>query len=83
MVDAITLEDKRKMAGIALRALSPRDQHVLIDRRLKEKSATLQDLANQYNVSRERIRQIEERAFQKFTKMLQMVLSVQGQEEVF
>ncbi len=52
------------LAG-ALDRLSPRERHILSERRLKETPATLQYLSEHYGISRERVRQIEVRAFQK------------------
>ena len=48
-----------------LAALPERDREILRARRLSEPAATLESLAKKYNISRERVRQIEERAFNK------------------
>ena len=48
--------------------LSDRERHILTERRLKDEPTTLEELAGQYGVSRERIRQIEVRAFEKIQK---------------
>ena len=45
--------------------LTDRERHILTERRLKDEPTTLEDLASQYGVSRERVRQIEVRAFEK------------------
>jgi RNA polymerase sigma-32 factor len=45
--------------------LSPREQDVIAARHMQETSVTLEDLSQKYNVSRERIRQIEARAMEK------------------
>ena len=50
--------------------LNARERHILGERRLKEEPATLEDLAQVYGVSRERIRQIEARAFEKVQKAM-------------
>ena len=52
----------------ALEVLSSRESHILEERRLKDSPTTLEDLSNKYGVSRERIRQIEVRAFEKVQK---------------
>jgi RNA polymerase sigma-32 factor len=52
----------------ALEGLSSRETHILEERRLKDSPTTLEDLSKQYGVSRERIRQIEVRAFEKVQK---------------
>ena len=49
----------------AMQGLNPREQRILAARRLSEPPLTLEDLANEFNISRERIRQIEVRAFEK------------------
>lgn len=52
-------------------ALNPREHHIFTARRLTDEPATLEELAAEYGVSRERIRQIEERAFQKVKAAMQ------------
>ncbi len=49
----------------ALSVLQPREAHILAERRLREPPSTLEDLSQHYNISRERVRQIENRAFEK------------------
>jgi RNA polymerase sigma-32 factor len=49
----------------AMVSLSERERHIIEERRLKDDPVTLEDLAAEYGVSRERIRQIEVRAFEK------------------
>jgi RNA polymerase sigma-32 factor len=52
----------------AMKGLNEREQRILQARRLAEPPLTLEDLAGEFNVSRERIRQIEVRAFEKLQK---------------
>jgi len=54
----------------AMTELTDREQHILTQRRLKDEPTTLEDLASQYGVSRERVRQIEVRAFEKLQKAM-------------
>jgi RNA polymerase sigma-32 factor len=54
----------------ALETLNEREQHILTERRLKDNPATLEELSQVYNVSRERVRQIEVRAFEKLQKAM-------------
>ena len=61
----------------AMRTLNDRERHILTERRLKEEPTTLEDLSQHYNVSRERVRQIEVRAFEKLQKAMQSAVSVQ------
>jgi RNA polymerase sigma-32 factor len=54
----------------AMQELSDRERHILTERRLKDEPTTLEELASQYGVSRERVRQIEVRAFEKLQKAM-------------
>ena len=54
----------------AMVELTDRERHILTERRLKDEPTTLEDLASQYGVSRERVRQIEVRAFEKLQKSM-------------
>jgi len=61
---------RKALLGDALRTLNERERHILVERRLKEEPATLEDLSQVYNISRERVRQIEVRAFEKLQKSM-------------
>jgi RNA polymerase sigma-32 factor len=54
----------------AMVELTDRERHILTERRLKDDPTTLEELASQYGVSRERVRQIEVRAFEKLQKTM-------------
>jgi RNA polymerase sigma-32 factor len=54
----------------AMVELNDRERHILTERRLKDEPTTLEDLASHYGVSRERVRQIEVRAFEKLQKAM-------------
>ncbi len=54
----------------ALATLNEREQHILTERRLKDNPSTLEELSQVYGVSRERVRQIEVRAFEKLQKAM-------------
>jgi RNA polymerase sigma-32 factor len=54
----------------AMTELTDRERHILIERRLKDEPTTLEELSQQYNISRERVRQIEVRAFEKLQKSM-------------
>ena len=54
----------------AMTELTDRERHILTERRLKDDPTTLEQLASQYGVSRERVRQIEVRAFEKLQKAM-------------
>ncbi len=62
------LGSRRRLLASAMGGLSDRERHILSERRLREAPATLQDLSKRYGISRERIRQIEVRAFEKIRK---------------
>ena len=70
------LADHEEMSGRkalltgALATLNDRERHILIERRLKDNPTTLEDLSQQYAISRERVRQIEVRAFEKLQKAM-------------
>lgn len=59
------LTARRELMAEAMDVLNEREKDILVQRRLAEETITLEDLSSQYNVSRERIRQIEVRAFEK------------------
>jgi RNA polymerase sigma-32 factor len=57
----------------AMESLNDRERHILTDRRLIDEPKTLEELSQVYNVSRERVRQIEVRAFEKLQKAIQHI----------
>jgi RNA polymerase sigma-32 factor len=63
--EAEDLDRKKRLLHESLKRLSPREQDVIMGRHMQETSVTLEDLSQKYNVSRERIRQIEARAMEK------------------
>jgi RNA polymerase sigma-32 factor len=66
-------EEKSLRMGLleeAMVELTDRERHILTERRLKDDPTTLEELASQYGVSRERVRQIEVRAFEKLQKTM-------------
>ncbi|MEN8684687.1 sigma factor-like helix-turn-helix DNA-binding protein, partial [Marivita sp.] len=72
------LEARRAMLVQAMDVLNDREKDILTQRRLSEKPVTLEDLSGQYDVSRERIRQIEVRAFEKLQKRMRDLAKEQG-----
>ena len=68
LADREDLTNRRMLLGEALKGLNERERHILIERRLKDEPTTLEELSQQYNISRERVRQIEVRAFEKLQK---------------
>src|SRR6478735_631683 len=70
LADRQDLSNRRMLLGEALKTLNERERHILIERRLKDEPTTLEELSQQYNISRERVRQIEVRAFEKLQKSM-------------
>ena len=61
---------RRDLLSNAMKGLSERERHILSERRLRDEPVTLEDLSSKYNISRERVRQIEVRAFEKLQKSI-------------
>nr|WP_281501218.1 RNA polymerase sigma factor RpoH [Erythrobacter sp. F6033] len=73
VADAQESEVRHDMLVEAMDSLNDREKHILTERRLTEKPQTLEELSQVYEVSRERIRQIEVRAFEKLQKAMQRI----------
>jgi RNA polymerase sigma-32 factor len=71
------LSKRRKLLLQAMKSLNTRERHILTERRLKDEPTTLEDLSKEYGISRERVRQIEVRAFEK----LQRAIKAQAMEQ--
>jgi RNA polymerase sigma-32 factor len=63
---------RRDLLNSAMSQLTPRERDILEERRLKDQPSTLEDLAQKYGVSRERVRQIEVRAFDKLQAQMKL-----------
>ena len=61
---------RRDLLRTAMTHLNARERDILVERRLKDEPATLEDLSQRYGISRERVRQIEVRAFEKLQKAI-------------
>jgi RNA polymerase sigma-32 factor len=61
---------RQKLLGRALNLLNPRERRILSERRLKDEPTTLEDLSKEFGISRERVRQIEVRAFDKVQRAI-------------
>ncbi|MFN4087830.1 MAG: RNA polymerase sigma factor RpoH [Alphaproteobacteria bacterium] len=68
LADADELSLRRKLLTKALEGLTDRERKIVLERRLREEPMTLEALSHQFNVSRERVRQIEVRAMEKLRK---------------
>jgi RNA polymerase sigma-32 factor len=64
------LSGRKTLLAGALKVLNERERHIIDERRLKDNPATLEELSKQYRISRERVRQIEVRAFEKLQKAM-------------
>jgi len=64
------LNQRKKLMNNSMSILNPREKEILIARRLSDETATLEDLSKKYKISRERIRQIETKAFEKLQKAM-------------
>ena len=72
------LEARRELLTEAMDVLNERERDILTQRRLAEQPVTLEELSGVYDVSRERIRQIEVRAFEKLQKRMRDLAQEQG-----
>ena len=68
------LDQRKDLLSEAINILSPREKYIMIERRLKDKPKTLEDLSIHYKISRERVRQIEVRAMEKLKKSVKNLL---------
>ncbi|CAO3443533.1 RNA polymerase sigma factor RpoH [Azospirillum argentinense] len=64
------LGKRRKLLTAAMENLNERERDILVERRLRDNPTTLEDLSQKYGISRERVRQIEVRAFEKLQKAI-------------
>ncbi|MEL6549738.1 MAG: RNA polymerase sigma factor RpoH [Pseudomonadota bacterium] len=69
---------RRELLAEAMDVLNDREKDILQQRRLSDETVTLEDLSGQYDVSRERIRQIEVRAFEKLQKRMRELARSKG-----
>ena len=72
------LEMRRELLARAMDVLNEREKDILLQRRLQDQPVTLEELSSQYDVSRERIRQIEVRAFEKLQKRMRDLAREKG-----
>ncbi|MFL2852939.1 MAG: RNA polymerase sigma factor RpoH [Candidatus Pelagibacter sp.] len=63
-------DDKKELLNDAMKILNEREKEIINERRLSENPKTLEDLSKKYKISRERIRQIETKAFEKLQKSM-------------
>ena len=68
------LDQRKDLLSEAINILSSREKYIMVQRRLKDKPKTLEDLSNHFKISRERVRQIEVRAMEKLKKSVKNLL---------
>ena len=76
--EADELQARRAMLVAAMDVLNERERDILMARRLRDEPVTLEELSSQYDVSRERIRQIEVRAFEKLQGRMKSLAKEKG-----
>ena len=74
LAEAEELGERHDLLTSAMSALSERERDIIEARRLRDEPATLEELSQKYNVSRERVRQIEVRAFEKLQQQMKQSL---------
>jgi len=70
VAEADELDHRRSMLEAAMATLTERERHIFTERRLRDDPVTLEDLSKDFGVSRERVRQIEVRAFEKIQRAI-------------
>ena len=78
LAESDEFDTRMQLLQAAMGELNEREQHILQKRRLSEEPETLEDLAGHFGVSRERIRQIEVRAFEKLQKAMKEMAADRG-----
>ena len=68
------LDQRKDLLSKAINVLNPREKYIMVERRLKDETKTLDDLSNHFKISRERVRQIEVRAMEKLKKSVKNLL---------
>jgi RNA polymerase sigma-32 factor len=72
--DREELNERSKLLLTAMEKLNPREQYIIQKRRLSESAATLEELGSEFGISRERVRQVEAKAFDKLQKNIKTQL---------
>ncbi len=78
LADDEELTQRRALLTRAMTDLNEREREILNERRLKDEPSTLEDLSQRFGISRERVRQIEVRAFEKLQKAMTAAAKSQG-----
>jgi RNA polymerase sigma-32 factor len=82
VVEADEFDHRMSLLHRAMGVLNERERHILTERRLKDEPTTLEELSGQYGISRERVRQIEVRAFEKLQRAIKALEAEQAANAV-
>jgi RNA polymerase sigma-32 factor len=82
VVEADEFDHRLSLLHRAMTVLSERERHILTERRLKDQPTTLEELSAHYDISRERVRQIEVRAFEKLQRAMKSLEAEQAANAV-
>jgi RNA polymerase sigma-32 factor len=78
VAEADEYDHRMSLLHRAMGVLNDRERHILNERRLKDEPTTLEELSAQYGISRERVRQIEVRAFEKLQRAIKSLEAEQA-----
>jgi RNA polymerase sigma-32 factor len=82
LVEADEFDHRMSLLHRAMTVLNERERHILTERRLKDEPTTLEELSGAYGISRERVRQIEVRAFEKLQRAIRSLEAEQAANAV-
>jgi RNA polymerase sigma-32 factor len=82
LVESDEFDHRMSLLHRAMTVLNERERHILTERRLKDEPTTLEELSGQYGISRERVRQIEVRAFEKLQRAIRSLEAEQAANAV-
>jgi RNA polymerase sigma-32 factor len=82
LADADEFDHRMSLLHRAMSVLNERERHILTERRLKDEPTTLEELSGEYGISRERVRQIEVRAFAKLQRAIKALEAEQAANSV-
>lgn len=80
LIEQDELEQRRQMLDEALEVLNDRERRIFEARRLSEEPMTLEELSSEFDISRERVRQIEVRAFEKVQEAIKASAKKQAEK---
>jgi RNA polymerase sigma-32 factor len=80
LADSDELDERRTLLAAAMEELQPREREILEARRLRDEPVTLEELAKRFGISRERVRQIEVKAFAQLQEKMRAALAAKQAE---